>query len=121
MKELQKKIKTILEEIENKYKNEDDALFAKTKVLELYDVFADELENLETGANGEYQFSDAMLKLMQKQDFYACKFDGKYFDIGNQLGYLKANVDFALDREDVKDDFKKFLVKRLENGMHPLE
>ena len=74
----------------------------------------DELENLEAGANGEYQFSDAMLKLMQKQDFYACKFDGEYFDIGNQLGYLKANVAYALEREDVKDDFKKFLVKRLE-------
>ena len=74
----------------------------------------DELENLETGAGGEYQFSDAMLKLMQKQDFYACKFDGEYFDIGNQLGYLKANVAYALEREDVKDDFKKFLVKRLE-------
>ncbi len=74
----------------------------------------DELEVLETGAGGEYQFSDAMLKLMQKQDFYACKFDGEYFDIGNQLGYLKANVAYALERDDVKDDFKKFLVKRLE-------
>ena len=74
----------------------------------------DELENLETGAGGEYQFSDAMLKLMQKQDFYACKFKGEYFDIGNQLGYLKANVAYALERDDVKDDFKKFLVKRLE-------
>ena len=74
----------------------------------------DELENLEAGANGEYQFTDAMLKLMQKQDFYACKFDGEYFDIGNQLGYLKANVVYALELDDVKDDFKKFLVKRLE-------
>ncbi|MBP3799509.1 MAG: UTP--glucose-1-phosphate uridylyltransferase GalU [Bacilli bacterium] len=74
----------------------------------------DELENLEAGANGEYQFSDAMLKLMQKQDFYACKFDGEYFDIGNQLGYLKANVAYALERDDVKDEFKKFLIRRLE-------
>ena len=57
-----------------------------------------------------------MLALMQKQDFYACKFDGKYFDIGNQLGYLKANVDFALDREDIKDEFFEYLsdkVKKL--------
>lgn len=74
----------------------------------------DELENLEAGANGEYQFTDAMLKLMQKQDFYACKFDGEYFDIGNQLGYLKANVAYALERDDVKDEFKKFLIRRLE-------
>ena len=76
----------------------------------------DELDHLERGAGNEYQFSDAMLALMQKQDFYACKFDGKYFDIGNQLGYLKANVDFALDREDIKDEFFEYLsdkVKKL--------
>ena len=74
----------------------------------------DELENIGKGAGGEYQFTDAMLALMQRQDFYACKFDGEYFDIGNQLGYLKANVAYALERDDVKDEFKKFLVKRLE-------
>ena len=73
----------------------------------------DELDHLERGAGNEYQFSDAMLALMQKQDFYACKFDGKYFDIGNQLGYLKANVDFALDRDDVKDEFYKYLVEKV--------
>ena len=73
----------------------------------------DELEHLERGAGNEYQFSDAMLALMQKQDFYACKFDGEYFDIGNQLGYLKANVNFALDREDIKDEFTKYLKKEL--------
>lgn len=74
----------------------------------------EELDHLERGAGNEYQFSDAMLALMQKQDFYACKFDGQYFDIGNQLGYLKANVDFALDREDIKDDFKDYLEKKLQ-------
>ena len=73
----------------------------------------DELDHLERGAGNEYQFSDAMLALMQKQDFYACKFDGKYFDIGNQLGYLKANVEFALDREDIKDEFSRYLEKKL--------
>lgn len=69
----------------------------------------DELDHLERGAGNEYQFSDAMLALMKKQDFYACKFDGKYFDIGGQLGYLKANVEYALDRDDIKDEFKKYL------------
>ena len=73
----------------------------------------DELEILGTGAGGEYQFSDAMLALMQKQDFYACKFEGQYLDIGSQLGYLKANVEYALDREDIKEDFEKYLVKKL--------
>lgn len=69
----------------------------------------DELENISKGAGNEYQFTDAMLSLMQKQDFYACQFDGKYFDIGNQLGYLKANIEYALDRDDLKEQFLEYL------------
>lgn len=68
-----------------------------------------ELENITKGANGEYQFTDAMLSLMKKQDFYACKYDGTYYDIGNQLGYIKANIAFALDRDDIKEDLKSYL------------
>lgn len=69
----------------------------------------DELENLKAGAGNEYQFTDAMLNLMNKQDFYACKFVGKYFDIGNQFGYLKANIEFALRRPDLEQDMKEYL------------
>ena len=47
MKELQEKVKAILSEIENNLKDEKDIEFEKTKVLELYEVFADELEELE--------------------------------------------------------------------------
>ena len=69
----------------------------------------DELEEISKSESGEYQFTDAMLNLMKKQDFYACKFVGKYFDIGSQLGYLKANVEFSLKREDLKDDVEKYI------------
>ena len=69
----------------------------------------DELETLATGKGGEYQFTDAMLGLMSKQDFYACKFDGIYHDIGNQLGYIKANISFSLERSDVKDELLNYL------------
>ena len=64
----------------------------------------DELDKLKKGVGNEYQFVDGMKALMQKQDFYACKFDGKYFDIGSQVGYLKANIEFAKDREDLNED-----------------
>lgn len=73
----------------------------------------DELNNLPKGKGGEYQFVDGMLSLMKNQDFYACKFDGTYYDIGNQLGYIKANIAFALKRDDLKDDLKEYL-KRIE-------
>lgn len=73
----------------------------------------DELENLKRGAGNEYQFTDGMKALMKKQEFYACKFNGKYFDIGNQFGYIKANIEFALDRDDIKDDLSNYLEKKL--------
>ena len=71
----------------------------------------DELAALNKGAGGEYQFTDAMLALMSKQDFYACKFKGQYYDTGNQLGYIKANIDFALDREDLKEGLEEHIKK----------
>ena len=69
----------------------------------------DELNKLDKGKGNEYQFTDGMLNLMKKQDFYACKFKGTYYDIGNQLGYLKANIAYALDRDDLKEELKQFL------------
>lgn len=69
----------------------------------------DELDNLKRGAGNEYQFTDGMKALMEKQDFYACKFDGKYYDIGSQMGYLKANMEFAMDREDLKDEVDSYI------------
>lgn len=68
----------------------------------------EELENLSL-VNGEYLLTDAMLSLMKTQDFYACKLQGKYYDIGNQLGYIKANVEFALRRPDLKDSMEHYL------------
>lgn len=69
----------------------------------------DELDKLKRGVGNEYQFVDGMKELMKTQDFYACKFKGKYFDIGSQIGYLKANVEFAQDREDLKDEVNAYI------------
>ena len=67
------------------------------------------IENLKTGAGGEYQLTDAMKELMNKQKFYGCKFSGTYYDIGSQLGYIKANIMYALDRDDIKEDLISFM------------
>ena len=89
------KIKTIIEKPKNEEAPSNHAGLGRYIVKP--EIF-DELENLSKGAGGEYQFTDAKKALMEKQDFYACKFDGKYFDIGSQLGYIKATVEFALNR-----------------------
>ena len=99
------KIKTIIEKPKNEEAPSNHAGLGRYIVKP--EIF-DELESLSKGAGGEYQFTDAMKNLMQKQDFYACKFDGKYFDIGSQIGYLKANVEFALKREDLEKPTKEF-------------
>ena len=67
------------------------------------------LETLSKGVGNEYQFTDAMKKLMAKEDFYACNLKATYYDTGSKIGYLKANIDFARDREDLKDRLDEYL------------
>lgn len=67
------------------------------------------LENLSRGVGNEYQFTDAMKELMKQEDFYACILDAKYYDTGSKLGYLKANIDFALERDELRESLKDYL------------
>jgi len=57
------------------------------------------------GAGGEIQITDAMQTLMRQQRFTGVKYDGKVFDCGSKIGFLTANVVFALDRPDIAADF----------------
>ncbi len=63
------------------------------------------------GAGGEIQITDAMQTLMQNQRFTGVKYVGQSFDCGSKIGFLTANVVYALDREDIKDGFIKELRK----------
>ncbi|PHR63068.1 MAG: UTP--glucose-1-phosphate uridylyltransferase [Robiginitomaculum sp.] len=61
------------------------------------------LENQETGNGGEIQLTDAMVRLMTTQSFFALKYDGVDFDCGDKLGYLRAIAHFALQRPDLAE------------------
>ncbi len=61
----------------------------------------DLLENQETGAGGEVQLTDAMVRLMQEQPFHAYEYDGTDFDCGNRLGYLRAIAHYAINHKDL--------------------
>ncbi len=67
------------------------------------------LESQTAGAGNEIQLTDAVKRMMSVEDVYACTFEGKRYDIGDKLGFLKATVDFALEREDIKEEFLEFL------------
>ncbi|MGD9767547.1 MAG: UTP--glucose-1-phosphate uridylyltransferase GalU [Pseudolabrys sp.] len=76
---------------------------------EVFDI----LEKQERGAGGEIQLTDAMLQLMAKQKFYGLKFDGRSFDCGSKIGFLSANVAYALERPDIAPEFRDEIRKLL--------
>ncbi len=71
------------------------------------------LETQEIGAGNEIQLTDAVKRMMQEEDVYAYTFEGNRYDIGDKLGFLKATVDFALERDELKADFLEFLETKL--------
>lgn len=77
------------------------------------DIF-DCIDNLKMDSRGEYNFTDAMELLREKNDnFTACIIDGTYYDIGSKFGYLKANIMFGLKHKEVKDELNKFLKEKV--------
>ena len=67
------------------------------------------LETQQRGAGNEIQLTDAMLTLMQSQPFYAHLFHGHVHDTGHQLGFLTANIAYALKRDDLSQALRTAL------------
>ena len=59
------------------------------------------------GAGGEIQLTDSMLELAAKEAFHAVRFDGRVYDTGSKLGFLSANVAYAMMRPDIAPEFRK--------------
>ena len=69
------------------------------------------LENVKPGKDGEIQLTDGLKELAKIEAMYAYIFKGKRYDVGNKLGFLEATVEYALRREEIKDEFLKFLTE----------
>jgi UTP--glucose-1-phosphate uridylyltransferase len=76
------------------------------------------LARQEKGAGGEIQLTDAMQQLMQQQSFTGVKYKGRSFDCGSKIGFLTANVVFALDRPDIAEQFRKE-IHQIDIGLPP--
>jgi UTP--glucose-1-phosphate uridylyltransferase len=72
------------------------------------------LETQDRGAGGEIQLTDAMIALARTQPFYGLKFDGHSFDCGSKVGFLAANVSYALARPDIAPGFRAEIKKILD-------
>ena len=66
------------------------------------------------GAGGEIQVTDAMLNLMSMQPFFGYRFEGEIYDCGSKIGFLAANVAYALARDDIAPEFRRVLGKLIE-------
>jgi len=74
------------------------------------------LENQEKGAGGEIQLTDAIKRLMDIQAVYAYDFEGIRYDVGDKFGFIKATIDFALNRDDLKDEVQKYIESIVKGG-----
>ena len=73
----------------------------------------DTLAEQERGAGGEIQLTDALAKQIGKAPFDGLRFSGERFDCGSKLGFLQANVAFALQKDEMADDLRNWLGTRL--------
>jgi UTP--glucose-1-phosphate uridylyltransferase len=79
---------------------------------EIFDILAAQ----KRGAGGEIQLTDAMSRLAQQQPFYGFKFEGKRFDCGSKVGFLAANIAYALARPDIAPAVRAELKRLLGDG-----
>ncbi|MCM3393694.1 UTP--glucose-1-phosphate uridylyltransferase GalU [Cytobacillus sp. FSL W8-0315] len=73
----------------------------------------DILENAPPGLGGEIQLTDALKELSKAESLFAIAFEGTRYDVGDKLGFLQATIDFALRREDLREEFLSYLFKIL--------
>ena len=67
------------------------------------------IETIEPGSGGEIQLTDALKLMLRNRPIYGLKFEGKRYDAGDKLGFLKATVEFALARNDLGEAFRTYL------------
>ena len=71
----------------------------------------DAIEVTPKGKGNEIQLTDAIKILNKKQKVYAYDFEGERYDVGDRFGFVKATIDFALERDDLKGQVKEYLEK----------
>ena len=69
------------------------------------------LSRMERGAGGEVQLTDGMARLIGTQPFHGLRYEGRRFDCGDKVGFLEAQIAYALKRPDLADAVHAFLKK----------
>ena len=74
----------------------------------------DILEHTQPGKGGEIQLTDGLKELAKHEAMYAYNFEGRRYDVGNKLEFLEATVEFALRKEDLREEFLNYLIDIVE-------
>lgn len=70
------------------------------------------LDEMKQGAGGEIQLTDAIESLNSIQHVFAYEFEGRRYDVGEQLGFIETIIEFALERENLNEDLKKYILDK---------
>ncbi len=79
------------------------------------------VENKTTGAGGEIQLTDAMVELLKTSPFTAYEFEGERFDCGHDIGFVKAQIAYAMTKPHLAEELKNFMIERLRMTMGSME
>jgi UTP--glucose-1-phosphate uridylyltransferase len=74
------------------------------------EIFAS-IEAIEPGKGGEIQLTDALKHLLEERPVYGYRFEGTRYDAGDKLGFLKATIEFALQRPDLGKPLREYLLE----------
>src|SRR5690606_14648925 len=76
-------------------------------------IIFDLLDKAQPGKGGEIQLTDSLQQLNKLAALSAYRFDGKRHDTGDKLGFVQATIDFALERADLGEDVRRYMLERL--------
>jgi UTP--glucose-1-phosphate uridylyltransferase len=77
----------------------------------------DILDNTKPGKGGEIQLTDALRTLISEENMVAYNFKGRRYDVGDKEGFLEATVEYALKRDDLRENFMRYLLTIKDNDM----
>lgn len=88
---------------------------------EIMPILDEMVASKSTGAGGEIQLTDAMATLLKTSPFTAYEFEGERFDCGADIGFVKAQIAYAMTKPHIAPELTQFMVERLRNATQPAE
>ncbi|MBL4933920.1 MULTISPECIES: UTP--glucose-1-phosphate uridylyltransferase GalU [Clostridium] len=103
------KVKNLVEKPNVEETPSDVAILGRYIITpQIFDI----LKNTKPGKGGEIQLTDALKELISQEAMYAFNFEGRRYDVGDKLGFLEATVEYALRKEDLRDEFIEYLASK---------